>query len=355
MPETFLVTGGAGFVGSTLAFALKSAYPSARVLALDNLRRRGSELNVPRLQAAGVEFLHGDIRRPEDMAGLEPTWILECSAEASVQAGYGQSPDYLVQSNLVGCYRCLELARRCGAAFLFLSTSRVYPVALLNRLAWKEAETRFELAADQELPGTSAHGVSEDFPTKGARSLYGMTKLAAELMIEEYGDAYGMPYVINRCGLIAGPWQMGKSDQGVVSLWMAAHCFGKPLRYIGYGGGGKQVRDILHVDDLTELALDQIEHIGEYGGRTFNVGGGAENSLSLAEMTELCRRISGRSIPIEPEPQERRADLRIYLSDSREVQAVRGWKPRRSPEQTLEDIHRWIGGRRTELAAVLAA
>ncbi|MEZ5366024.1 MAG: NAD-dependent epimerase/dehydratase family protein [Bryobacterales bacterium] len=326
-----------------------------RVVALDNLRRRGSELNLPRLRAGGVEFVHGDIREPDDLATVRPNWIIECSAEASVQAGYDQSPDYLIQSNLVGCYRCLELARRTDAGMVFLSTSRVYPVSSLNGLAWAEDATRFRLLDDQTAAGASARGVTEEFATTGARSLYGMTKLAAELMIEEYGDAFGMPYVINRCGLIAGPWQMGKSDQGVVALWMAAHCFGRGLRYIGYGGTGKQVRDVLHVDDLVELTLDQIAHPDDYAGKTFNVGGGLESSLSLLEMTTLCREISGRTIAITPEAQERKADLRVYLSDSAKVEAVRGWKPKRSAAQTLEDIHKWIQSRHAELAPVLAA
>ena len=116
-----------------------------------------------------------------------------------------------------------------------------------------------------------------------------MTKLAAELMIAEYGDAYGVPYAIDRCGLIAGPWQMGKTDQGVVALWMAAHYFKRPLSYIGFGGTGKQVRDILHVDDLCDLLLCQLEDPGRWNGRVFNAGGGLGASLSLREMTRALR------------------------------------------------------------------
>lgn len=355
MPDRILVTGGAGFVGSTLAFALKRAYPGAKVQALDNLRRRGGELNLPRLRRVGIEFVHGDVRRPEDLESLSADLILECSAEPSVQAGYGESPDYLIQSNLIGCYNCLELARKRQATFVFLSTSRVYPTAALNGLVWAEDDTRFRWRDEQELPAASAAGIAEGFTTQGARSLYGMTKLAAELMIEEYGDAYGLRYVINRCGLLAGPWQMGKSDQGVVALWVAAHRLGRPLRYIGYGGTGKQVRDVLHVDDLADLILDQVRHFDLYGARTFNVGGGLQNSLSLLEMTEVCRQIGGRSIPVEPSPEPRKADLRIYLSDARRVQAVRGWRPQRSPRQTLQDIHAWICANEQELGPVLAA
>src|SRR5256714_257549 len=245
MPETVLVTGGAGFVGATLAIAVQKAWPRAKVIAFDNLRRRGSEMNLPRLKAAGIRFVHGDVRAIEDLTDIrpEPDLILECSAEPSVLAGYGASPEFLIHTNLTGCFHCLEIARRSKADFLFVSTSRVYPVAFLNALECDETETRFTLRAQQKIAGASGYGISEKFPLDGARSLYGMTKLAAELMAAEYGDAYGIRFVIDRCGLLTGPWQMAKADQGVVAFWVASHCFGRSLKYIGFGGSGKQVRD----------------------------------------------------------------------------------------------------------------
>src|SRR4051794_40057568 len=153
MHKRIWITGGAGFVGSSLAIHLKEVRPECEIVAVDNLRRRGSELNVPRLKSAGVTFVHGDVRRLEDLTAIvpQPELIVECSAEPSVLAGYNASPEYLVQTNLTGCFHCLEIARRCSADFLFVSTSRVYPVRLLNQVAWKEAATRFELAAEQQL------------------------------------------------------------------------------------------------------------------------------------------------------------------------------------------------------------
>src|SRR5579871_6081629 len=182
--------------------------------------------------------------------------------------------------------------------FVFISTSRVYPYRALNELAFVETADRFQLAAEQTTPGASARGVSEDFPLEGARSLYGMTKLAGELMVAEYADAYGLRYLINRCGLLTGPWQMAKSDQGVIALWVAAHYFRRKLSYIGFDGSGRQVRDYLHIDDFCDLLLAQIGDFETYQGRLFNVGGGLPCSLSLKEATPLCEEITGNRISI---------------------------------------------------------
>src|SRR6202012_5401555 len=223
-------------VGSTLAVSLAGRPPDWEVTALDNLYRRGSALNLPRLEEAGVEFVKGDVREPDDLGRL-PKFdaIVECSAEPSVMSGVDGDTGYLVHTNLTGAYNCLELARRDSAFFVFLSTSRVYPVAPQVDLNLEAAETRFELAPEQAVPGVSPAGISEAFPLDGARTLYGATKLAAELLVEEYRAALGVPAVIDRFGVIAGPWQMGKVDQGVFTHWMLSHHFRNPLSYIGFG------------------------------------------------------------------------------------------------------------------------
>jgi CDP-paratose 2-epimerase len=355
MPETVLVTGGAGFVGSTVAIAVRRAWPAASVIAFDNLRRRGSELNLHRLKEAGVRFVHGDVRSLADLMEIrpEPDLILECSADPSVLSGYGGSPDYLIQTNLTGCFHCLEVARRTKADFIFVSTSRVYPVARLNALDFEETDTRFLLSPQQTVAGASEHGVSEEFPLDGARSLYGMTKLAAELMLIEYGDAYGIRYVIDRCGLLTGPWQMAKADQGVVAFWVAAHCFGRGLKYIGFGGSGKQVRDFLHIDDFCDLLLDQIEHMDAYAGRSWNVGGGVANSISLKEATDLCREVTGKSVEVTASAENRPSDLKLYITDHRAVSAVRGWRPCRDARRTFGDITAWIRAQGPQLRETL--
>ena len=354
MAEAILITGGAGFAGSNLSIALKKNLPAVSVTALDNLHRKGSELNLPRLREAGVAFVRGDVRSLDDLLGVRPApdLIIEASAEPSAQAGYGGSPEYLVNTNLVGCFHCLELARHVKADFIFLSTSRVYPYGLLNSLPFAEDETRYSLAHQQTIVGATTAGINEQFPLEGPRSLYGMTKFAAELMVEEYADAFGLRFIIDRFGLLTGPWQMAKSDQGVIALWMAAHYFRRPLSYIGFGGSGKQVRDFLHIDDFCALIIDQIRNFPLYGGRRFNAGGGLSRSLSLRETTDLCKEITGNSIEITPSAETRPADVRIYLSDFRLVSAINGWAPRHDARETLSDIYQWLRTEERQLKTI---
>ena len=199
MNKIILVTGGAGFVGSNLSIKLKADYPSSRVIALDNLKRRGSELNIPRLRSNNVEFIHGDIRNKEDIEQIgQFDLMIECSAEPSVLAGYNESPAYLINTNLVGTINCLEAIRKNKADIIFLSTSRVYPVDALNQLPYDERETRFDLTKKSKTTGVSVEGISESFTLNGPRSLYGATKLASEILLTEYVDMYGIHGIINR-------------------------------------------------------------------------------------------------------------------------------------------------------------
>ena len=185
------------------------------VTSFDNLRRRGSELALSRLRAGGVAFVHGDVRNAEDFENLPPADIvIDCAADPSVQSGYHCGARYLVNTNLVGTFNCLEYARRHGAAVIFLSTSRVYSIGALRALPLRRDGNRLALPSGKHGQGWSERGIREDFPTTGSRSLYGVTKLCSELLIEEYGAAHGLKAIINRCGVLTGPWQMGKIDQG---------------------------------------------------------------------------------------------------------------------------------------------
>ncbi|MDD5747830.1 MAG: NAD-dependent epimerase/dehydratase family protein [Actinomycetota bacterium] len=343
--ETMLVTGGAGFVGSNLAISFKKSRPGSRVIAFDNLKRRGSELNINRLKDNDVRFVHGDIRNPEDLKLKEQIdVIIECSAEASVLAGWGESPRYVLDTNLTGAINCFELARRHGADILFLSTSRVYPFEAINRVETVETVTRFEWdeSALTSIPGISDKGISEEFSVSGAKTMYGATKLCSEIILNEYMSMYGIRGVINRCGVIAGPWQFGKVDQGIVALWAAAHVFKRDLSYIGFGGKGKQVRDLVFIDDLFELLKIQLSNLDACDGEVFNIGGGPDMSFSLLELTGICQEVTGNRINISAEPEGRPGDIMIYLSDLSKAQSNLGWQPRTDVVEVVDIVTGWI-------------
>ena len=159
MTNTILMIGGAGFIGSTLF--------SENVAAGHITSRRGSELNLARLKALDVEFHHADVRSLSDIDMIDDiSVVVDCAADPSVLTGYSDSPKYIVDTNLGGTVNCLEIARRTGAAVIFLSTSRVYATHALNQIVISETATRFQLAPGQVITGVSPTGIDENFPTR---------------------------------------------------------------------------------------------------------------------------------------------------------------------------------------------
>jgi CDP-paratose 2-epimerase len=350
-----LITGGAGFVGSALAIALKSRQTNAAVVALDNLKRRGSELNIRRLRDHGVHFVHGDIRNEQDLAGLRGDFdvVIDASAEPSVHAGSAGSPDYVVTTNLMGTFNCLNFAHRHAARFLLLSTSRVYSIGPLREIAMRESPTRFEIADDQTIPGVSPNGISEYFPTDTARSFYGASKLAAEYLTQEFVQAYGLEAMVYRCGVIAGPGQFGKADQGVFTLWLTNHYFRRPLQYTGFGGSGKQVRDLIHIRDLCDFIVGRLGSGLLYNGKALNIGGGNAASISLNELTAICQEVTGNTVPVGCIASTAPVDVPVYISDCRRAEAETGWKPSASVKDIVADTFQWLRENELDLKDVL--
>jgi CDP-paratose 2-epimerase len=134
---------------------------------------------------------------------------------------------------------------------------------------------------------------------------------------------------------------------------MAKHYWNQSLKYIGYGGMGKQVRDMLHIDDLVDLISTQIHHIEKFKGKVFNAGGGTDSSASLLEMTALCEEITGNKIKIDAELQNRPADLRIYITNNTRIEKEIGWQPQRNVKHILSDIFKWININETKLVSIL--
>ena len=354
-----LITGGAGFVGSSLAKLYKENHPNSEITVFDNLKRRGSEINLPVFKKMGINFTHGDIRNQSDLEDITSNFdfILEASAEPSVHAGTGgQSPRYLLDTNLNGTLNCLEFARKKTGGMIFLSTSRVYSILAIKQIQFREGITRFEVGDEQVVSGISENGISESFPTVGSgfRSLYGTTKLASELFIEEYAQNFGFKAIINRSGVIAGKGQFGKTDQGIFTLWVARHLFNGKLSYTGFGGQGKQVRDILHPKDLSALLEKQVQSLSTWDGSVYNIGGGHSGSVSLLEYTKLCEGVTGNSIDIGANPETALVDIPYYVSDSKKASEKFQWDPKVSPKEIVQEISDWINSDRVNLEAIFS-
>lgn len=336
-----LITGVCGFVGFRIAQFWKQHQPDLEIIGMDNLIRPGSELNRSKLRSIGVKFVHGDIRNSGDFENLPSVdWVLDCAANPSVMAGVDgkSSSRQLMDHNLTGTIEILEYCRRVNAGLLLLSTSRVYGVDPLSTLPMKTSGSRFALAETNLVsPGVSALGISETFSTEPPLSLYGSSKRAAELLALEYSNAYGFPVWINRCGVMAGPGQFGKADQGIVSFWIHSHRARKPLRYIGFGGQGYQVRDFFDPKDLVVLLRKQTSNPSAAVPRVVNIGGGLEISLSLAELTAWC---DDRFGPLQVEKTEeiRPFDIPWIVMDNSLCENSWNWKPDTPKETILESI-----------------
>jgi CDP-paratose 2-epimerase len=344
-----LVTGGCGFIGSHLALHLQEK--GHKVSVLDNLVRRGSERNLPILAQRGIRFFHGDVRNPEDLqnvpAGIE--LICDTSAQPSVVTGYA-NPLFDITNNGLGAIHILEYARLRKAPLIFWSSNRVYGADRLNALPMRETSSRFEydpnawakLPTEQRPTGFDpVHGVSEEFSIDGGqRSIYGLSKLIADAACQEYAQAYDLPMVVNRFGVISGEGQFGHADQGWVVWWAIAHWFKLPLTYLGWKG--KQVRDVLFVDDMLALIDMQIRQIGQFRGEVFNVGGGAANAISLCEATQAMQEVSSRSTTIKESDQVRKGDIVLYWTDNRKAMQKLCWQPRIDLRTGFRGIFEWI-------------
>lgn len=327
-------------MGSHLAISLKRKNPKWNIVALDNLKRAGSETKLPLLKKGEVNFLHGDVRIASDLPSDKFNTILDCAAEPSVLAGYTSNRDYPLQTNLQGTLNLLELALKNKSQIVLLSTSRVYSIPKLKELQFQISDTRYILNPEQKIPGCSSNGIAEDFPTDTYRSLYGTTKLASELFLEEYHQAFGLPTTVLRSGVIHGPGQLAKADQGIITFWLRKHLQKDPLQYIGFKG--KQTRDAIDVRDLPHLIDQIIQNPQKWDNKRFNIGGGIKNSSSLLELTKICEEITGNKLKITHSEKERPMDIPFYITDHSRITEFCGWSPKIPFAKTLEDTYQHL-------------
>lgn len=336
-----LITGIAGFVGSTLAKELRENYPDITIVGIDNFIRSGSERNRALLQSMGIQILHGDIRIRTDLEPISAVdWVIDAAANPSVLAGIdGQtSSRQLLEHNLSGTIELLEFCKMHRAGFILLSTSRVYSIPGLSNLKVDTLDSAFKPVDDQEFPkGISRLGVSETYSTAPPVSLYGASKVASETLALEYSHCFDIPVWVNRCGVLAGAGQFGKVDQGIFSFWINSYQKKSPLKYIGFGGNGYQVRDCLHPKDLVPVLLQQMDHENSSKDRICNFGGGLENTMSLAQLSNWCSKHCEKLV-VEPVETMRQYDIPWLVLDNRKAKRVWGWEPKTPIKNILDEI-----------------
>jgi len=339
-----LISGICGFVGSSLARALREAESSFSVCGFDNFIRPGSETNRLALRKIGVRVFHADVRCPSDFETLpDADWVIDAAANPSVLAGAdGQSSSrQLLEHNLAGTINLLEYCKARKAGFILLSTSRVYSIPALAQLPVIERKGAFTLRpGGRRIPGAGLQGVAEDFDTSPPLSLYGTTKRASELLALEYSGLFGFPAWVNRCGVLAGPGQFGRIDQGIFSFWIHSWKAGRPLSYLGFGGHGHQVRDCLHPLDLAPTLLRQMKRgAAKNLPRIINLSGGRANAMSLRQLSAWCaERFGPREITAQKAT--RSFDIPWLVLDSRLAEKTWGFAPSRPLPVILEEIAR---------------
>jgi CDP-paratose 2-epimerase len=343
MTELVLVAGGAGFVGASLAHRLLSC--GTRVRILDNLSRPGVDRNLSWLAGAHgalLEPLVGDVRDPAAAARAVKgvSAIFHCAAQVAVTTSL-VDPVLDFEVNARGTLNLLEAARREDPPpfVLFTSTNKVY--GALDDVALVDAGARY-VPVDPGLRG----GVSE---ARGLafHSPYGCSKGAAEQYVLDWAHTFRVPATVFRMSCIYGPRQLGTEDQGWVAHFLIQAMQGRPLTLYG---DGKQVRDVLFVDDLVDAFLLARERPREVAGRAFNIGGGPRNTTSLLELLDLITKLRGAR-PRVAFDDWRIADQRWYVSDPTAFSTPTGWEPRTPVREGVARLHEWLAAQRGDVRA----
>jgi CDP-paratose 2-epimerase len=328
-----LITGGCGFLGTNMTRALLER--GDRVRVLDNLSRRGTERNLDYMQSElgsmPLEVLREDIRDAEavERAVADCDVVIHLAAQVAVTTSV-EEPREDFDINATGTLNVLEGARRAERrpAVLFSSTNKVY--GGMEDVVVEEGERRYSYG---ELP----HGVSEEHPLD-FHSPYGCSKGAADQYVRDYARIYGLRTVVFRTSCLYGPHQFGNEDQGWVAHFVISAVKGEPLTIYG---DGKQVRDVLYVDDAIAAYVAALENLDHAAGEVYNLGGGPEKSVSLLEFMETLEGVVGQ--PIAHDFADwRPGDQRIYLSDVRRLERELGWNARMGVEDGVRALLGWV-------------
>ncbi len=328
-----LITGGAGFIGCNLAAHF--ARLGHRITIFDNFSRRGSEANLAWLQGecpAALRVVRGDVREAAAIAAAAPGHdaIFHLAGQVAVTTSVND-PRRDFEDNAVGTFNALEAARLSGRQpiFIYTSTNKVYGGLEAARIV--EGERRYAFA---DLP----NGVPETWPLD-FHSPYGNSKGCGDQYTRDYHRIYGLPTVVFRQSAIYGPRQFGIEDQGWLAFFAIRAATGRPITIYG---DGKQVRDLLYIDDLARAFELAVQHIDRAAGQIYNIGGGPERTLSVwTETRPLLEALAGHAIEAR-QGDWRPGDQRIYVSDIARARAELGWEPQVAPEAGLRRLWEWI-------------
>lgn len=328
-----LVTGGAGFIGANLVHHLLNT--GHQVTVFDNLLRPGTEKNLAWLREQhrdGFRFVQGDIRDAQQMRRVaeDVDVVYHLAGQVAVTTSV-QNPREDFTVNSLGTLNVLEALRQVNsnAILIFTSTNKVY--GGMENVAVVENETRYVY---RDHPNGISEGQPLDF-----HSPYGCSKGAADQYVRDYARIYGLRTVVFRMSCIYGPRQFGNEDQGWLAHFVISAVLGRPITIYG---DGRQVRDVLYVDDLIQAFEGAVEHIDVAAGQVYNIGGGPENTVSIwAEFGELLAERLGRRIAVRY-GDWRPGDQRVYVSDIRKAQTELGWSPTISVTEGIERLCSWV-------------
>lgn len=340
-----LITGGCGFIGCNTA--ARFTQTGHQVTLYDNLSRVGADLNLEWLRnQTKVEFIHGDVRNFSALSDVFESRRFDAVIHLAAQVAVTTSitdPVHDFEVNARGTFNLLEAIRRHSPETIVLnaSTNKVY--GKLGSLKPREGPRRYDLP---HLPD----GVNENQPLD-FHSPYGCSKGAADQYVSDYARVFGLRTVNLRQSCIYGYRQFGIEDQGWVAWFLIAHSVGRDVTIYG---DGKQVRDILFIDDLVDLYQAAIEKIDAVEGRSFNIGGGSANALSLLELLEIIQDLSGTPM-IHGFADWRAGDQAVYISDIRLAQQMLGWSPRVGSRDGIGRLYEWISANRDLFTPFAAA
>ncbi len=333
-----LITGGAGFIGANLAHRLIGR--GEDVTVFDNLSRPRTEHNIAWLRQghgpAAFRFIKGDVRDYPALAeaarGADVVYHL--AGQTAVTTSVIDPRDDF-ENNALGTFNALEAARAAGSnpIFLYTSTNKVY-----GGMEDVVVEARGERYAYRDYP----QGIDESFPLD-FHSPYGCSKGAGDQYARDYARIYGLRTVVLRQSSIYGYRQFGVEDQGWIAWLTIAAVTGRPITIYG---DGKQVRDVLFIEDLLDLYDAVVEHIAAAAGQVYNVGGGPAHTLSIwTETGPLLERLLGRPLPVSY-GDWRPGDQRIYVSNIDKAQRELGWSPKIGVQEGVERLFQWITAHR---------